>query len=66
MAEKIMPFEKDHPELGIKKLCDWFIEEQEEEEENVGNIIKMIEDAKSINKPMSMVDLEIALLRKKE
>ncbi|KAK2955830.1 putative ferritin [Blattamonas nauphoetae] len=59
MGEKILPFDKDHPELGIQALVQWFIDEQVEEEESVGKIVQIFVDGKSSNRSMSDIDIEI-------
>lgn len=66
MSQKIMPFDSQYPNLGIKKLCDWFIDEQKEEEENVGSVIKTLKEAEKSKKAQNSIDLEIAQLRKFE
>ena len=63
MNAKIIPFDKDFPQLDIAKLCEWFEHEQQEEEESVSNVLKMIEEAEKIGKPMNALDLEIYFLK---
>ena len=50
MNSKIMPFDKDYPQLGIAKLCEWFEAEQQEEEESVGKVIQMLEEGMKIGR----------------
>ena len=66
MTAKIMPYDKKHPGLGIKELCDWFLNEQEEEEESVSNVIELIETAEKQHKPVNLLDLEIYFLKKED
>ena len=66
MNSKIMPFDKDYPQLGIAQLCEWFESEQEEEEESVTKVIKMIEDGTKMGRPLTELDLEIGLLKKED
>ncbi|KAH7832114.1 putative ferritin heavy chain [Monocercomonoides exilis] len=66
LEAKIMPFHSSHPELGIKELVDWFLHEQEEEEESVGNLIEKLETLQKEKRLMQDIDFKIGQMRKDE